>query len=326
MNKFILLVSFCFLHCFAFAQVIDNNASFRIVNANHYIRIHYENDYFSGTDEYYTQGVNVEFVAPALKKNPLNKLLLLPKAGIHQFGIALDHAAYTPTSIAFNSILYGDRPFAAYAMAKSFASSSNAAKRLRTTSVLSIGMMGKVAGAFEIQRAIHRWIGDTDPKGWQYQMKNDLIINYEAAIEKNIFHTDFLLVNGFTALRAGTLSDKFSLGTVLMAGKFNNAINTAFAGKEATDEKQRFTFHFYAQPMLNVVGYDATLQGGLLFNRNSPYTLSSKEIERVTFQGNAGLVFNIGSYYVEYYQSVLTKEFETGHRHNWGGVRIGLLF
>ena len=326
MSKFISLVLLCLVHCFAFAQVIDNNASFRLVNAAHYLRIHYENDYFSGSDQYYTQGVNVELVAPVLTKNPVNKMLILPKRGTRQFGIALDHAAYTPTSIRFNSILYGDRPFAAYAMAKSFASVSDAAKRTRITSALSIGLIGKVAGAYEIQKAIHRWIGDTDPKGWQYQIKNDVIINYEAAIEKNIFAADFLLVNGFTALRAGTLSDKFSLGAVLMAGKFNNATSVAFKGKAATAEKQKFTFHFYAQPVMNVIGYDATLQGGLLFNRDSPYTLSSKEIERLTFQGNTGFVFNIGATYIEYYQSVLSKEFETGQRHNWGGVRIGLLF
>jgi len=325
MNKLLLALSFAFIPYLISAQVIDNTASFRMVDVDRYIRIHYENDYFSGTDEYYTQGVNVEWMAPAFKKNPLNHILILPKAGTHQYGIAVEHNAFTPTSINFNVILYGDRPFAASAVAKAFAVSNHATSRYRITSALSLGFIGKAAGAFEIQRAIHRWIGDTDPKGWQYQVRNDIVINYEAGIEKNIIHSKHFLTNYLTTARLGTLNTKFSAGGTFMLGNLNSAIASVFSGAESAP-KQKFTFHLYAQPVINAVVYDATLQGGLVLSRNSPYTLSSKEIERITLQGNAGLVFNIGATYLEYFQSVISKEFETGHTHYWGGVRVGITF
>jgi hypothetical protein len=62
------------------------------------------------------------------------------------------------------------------------------------------------------------------------------------------------------------------------------------------------------QPPLSVVGYDATLQGGL-FNRTSPYAVPANEVTRVTFQSNQGIVMSA---------------LETGSPHWWGGVRIGM--
>ena len=60
-----------------------------------------------------------------------------------------------------------------------------------------------------------------------------------------------------------------------------------------------------------------------VFNRTSPYTISSNDITRLVFQGNVGLVFKINGVQLEYFQSYLTKEFETGGSHLWGGIRVG---
>ena len=91
-------------------------------------------------------------------------------------------------------------------------------------------------------------------------------------------------------------------------------------------QKQKFTFHLYAQPVINTVVYDATLQGGMILNRKSPYTLSHKEIEHFTFQGNAGMIFTVGSFYAECFQSMLSEEFSSIHKYRLGGLRIGVIF
>jgi lipid A 3-O-deacylase len=307
-----------------YAQVIDNTVSYRIVNAASYLKVHYENDYFSSKDRDYTQGINLEFVHPALKKNPINYLLLKLKNESIVYTIAAEHNAYTPAHIDMGTIQYGDRPFAAGIMLKSMAASSDADKRYRVTSSFTIGMIGPVAGAEEMQRGIHRWINDTAPIGWQYQIKNDLILNYEAAIEKNVYHSGFLLINYITGARLGTLSSRFTAGGVIMIGKLNGAITTAFA-HETTHEKKSFYFHFYAHPYINTILHDATLQGGV-FNRHNPYTLSAKELERITIGGNLGLNLTYKAVNVEYFQNVLSQEFATGRPHWWGGLRTGVMF
>ncbi|MEO7992272.1 MAG: lipid A deacylase LpxR family protein, partial [Chryseolinea sp.] len=266
-----------------------------------------------------------EFVSPVLKGNPLSTLLIIPKENKNQFGLAIEHNAYTPTSISSNKILYGDRPFAASLMVKTFVGSNHPSRHYRITSSLSLGMIGKVAGAHQIQQTIHKWINDTDPQGWQYQIKNDLILNYEVGIEKSIFLSRYFLFNGLASGRVGTLNTKFSLGSTIMLGKLNSAITSAFSNVISV-QKQKINFHLYAQPVINTVIYDATLQGGMIFNLDSPYTLSNKEIEHFTFQGNAGVVFTLGSFNIEYFQSVISKEFTTSHYHRWGGLRIGIFF
>jgi lipid A 3-O-deacylase len=322
LKSFNVVICLLLIQHFSFAQAIDNQASFRSMSTSRYVRLHYDNDYFSTTDLYYTQGGNLEIVAASFEEFPLSRLLIVGKENRH-FGIAIEHNAYTPTSISHSEILHGDRPFAAALFLKTFSVSSNPAKRLRITSGLSTGIIGQAAGARWIQKTIHEWIGDTDPQGWENQIQNDVVLNYEAGIEKNILHfQNYFLLNGFLNTRVGTLNDKASFGTVFMLGKINPVITSVFSEREVKSEK--FNFHLYFQPMVNAVLYDATLQGGMF--RNSPYTLAFDEVSHFTFQGNAGVVFYISSVYLEYFQSYITKEFHSGSDHHWGGVRIGVNF
>jgi lipid A 3-O-deacylase len=54
--------------------------------------------------------------------------------------------------------------------------------------------------------------------------------------------------------------------------------------------------------------------------------LSFDQVNHFTFQGNAGLVIYIKSVYLEYFQSYITREFNSGSGHHWGGIRIGVNF
>lgn len=194
---------------------------------------------------------------------------------------------------------------------------------------LSLGVIGSTASGYWMQSTIHRWIHNLQPLGWPNQIKNDVIINYETGMEKNFLSVrKIILINGFANGRLGTYNDKLSTGLVFMFGKLNPTIVSTFCKNEASQEglkrvREKFSFHFYMQPVLSAVGYDATLQGGML-NRKSPYTISNKEIQRFTFQGNYGVVINFRRLNIEYFQSVLTKEYSTGQVHRWGGIRLAL--
>ena len=111
-----------FLPNYLFAQAIDNFLSYKYISTDKYLRINYENDFFSSTDIYYTQGIEIDLVSPGLINNPLNKLLLHLQADREVYGLGIQHNGYTPTSLGSNSILYGDRPFAASLFLTSFIS------------------------------------------------------------------------------------------------------------------------------------------------------------------------------------------------------------
>ena len=141
---------FCFLLVMmaitaAHAQIIDPAATFKTIHNKSYFRLYYDNDYFTKTDYYYSQGVTIEYVHQALKKLPVSKILLHPAASNVQYGIAYHIFAYTPTSIGSNEILYGDRPFAAAMSLQFFAVASDSLLRRRIASAVSIGIIGPAA-------------------------------------------------------------------------------------------------------------------------------------------------------------------------------------
>lgn len=310
-----ILILFSYPHQF-FAQKIDNLASFRNIESESYFRFNYENDYFAATDRNYTQGYSLELVSPVLIKNPINHLFFRNDTGMNRYGVAIEHIGFTPRNIKSPEIQGGDRPFAAAIMLKSFMISTNSENRSRFSSSLSLGIIGPGAFGKEIQVGIHEATGNVIPLGWRNQVKNDVVFNYEAGYEKQLFrYRNLFSVQSNSGLQVGTLFTNASAGLNSTAG----LINAPFSSEET---QKRFQVYFYAQPLIKIVGYDATLQGGI-FNRDSPYTIPAEEIERFTGQFNFGIVIKVHSFYLEYARTSITREFETGSSANWGGIKLG---
>ena len=213
--------------------------------------------------------------------------------------------------------MFGDRPYNANISLKTFLIQVDDVHKQQLSAAISIGVMGPAALGFEIQDNIHRWLKNPRPHGWQYQNKNDIIVNYQLNYEKQLVSegNNFLL-NATGEARLGTLNDRLSGGINFMAGRFNKRFEKAGA------KMKKAEYYFYTQARTNLVGYDASMQGGL-FARNNPYVIAATDINRVTFQADAGIIVNFRKLYLSYTQSILTKEFRTGKSHRWGGVSIG---
>lgn len=316
-NGFLFLF-FCSIIPVLSAQRIDNTASFLNVSSDKYFRFHYENDYFTATDYYYTQGINLEFVNPALKKNPLTKLLIRFGDKPTKYGLSIEQNGYTPTSISRDDILYGDRPFAANLMLKTFSIATDSLNSSRLSAHLSVGIIGQSAYGEEQQREIHRALNNILPHGWQHQIRNDFVLNYGINYEKQVFsYKKRLFLSTNAQINVGTLSDKAAVGFTIVIGKRDNPFH--YVNKL---NRNKIEFYVYNQSLVSAIAYDATLQGGM-FNRNSPYTIEAKNIERFTLQDNFGVVLRFKKLYLQYDQAIMTKEFSTGKFHRWGGVKIG---
>jgi lipid A 3-O-deacylase len=305
----------------AWGQMIDNTSTYRNISSDRYLRLNYENDFFSTTDIYYTQGINLEFVHPALKKFPANPLLFKLKNQQAKFGIAAEHLGFTPTSISHSEVLRGDRPFAACLLLKAYSISNDSKKGERLCSLISVGVIGPGAGGKEFQSAIHRWINDTQPLGWNNQIANDLVLNYEINFEKQFFSVDdYLLTSMKGGAKAGTLTDKIYCGMSLQTGRFDNAFRYF-----SIPSLKKVTLQVYFEPQFHFIAFDATLQGGLL-HRKSSYTIPAKDVDRIVFQYHSGLTLRIRKFSMEYFQSYLTREFISGSHHHYGGIRIAVAY
>ena len=104
-----------------------------------------------------------------------------------------------------------------------------------------------------------------------------------------------------------------------MIGFFENA----FVNSNLLNNKLQL--QFYNKPLIKLIGYDATIEGGL-FNQENPYEISSRNIDRFTFEDDAGITFQFKKIYLEYFQHFVTQEFNTGTYHRWGGIRRGIAF
>jgi lipid A 3-O-deacylase len=303
------------------AQVIDNISTIKNINSTAYFRFNYDNDYFTATDEYYTQGILLELIHPQLRLNPFNKLLLKSKGNNHKYGVRLDSYGYTPTSISTHAIRYGDRPFCGNLSLSSFIISADSVRKRRISTTFTVGVMGSKAGGEAMQVKIHTWLKNIIPVGWEYQIGNDLILNYQLNYEKELVnYNNLFLINSNSQLQFGTHDDKIKTGFNFMLGRFNNPYLSV-----NKPDKNKFNYHFYGQLLTGFTAYDATLQGGL-FNRNSPYTIAAKDMTRLTLQGDFGVSLNFKKLYLEYTQSFISKEFKTGYLHRYGGIRIGVAF
>src|ERR1700733_7794557 len=128
-----------FLPLFLQAQAMDNTMAYRNIPGNKYFRINYENDFFTASDRDYTQGILIEKVHPAFRRFPLMHLLWHPANTDVQYGLAIEHNAYTPNEIDRYAIQYGDRPYAGVLLFKTFLIASDFNKALRTSVSLSTG-------------------------------------------------------------------------------------------------------------------------------------------------------------------------------------------
>ncbi len=300
------------------AQMMNTLSSFRNIASDAYVRLSYDNDFFSAKDQYYTQGIDLELVMRRLKDFPVRYLLINPKFGYTRYGVGVQHNGFTPSSISSNVILYNDRPFAGTLVAKAFLIGIDTARRQRFTSSVVLGVIGPAASTKQMQEVIHKSLNNLMPHGWEYQIHNDIAANYEVGYEKQLFSLgNYLMMSGDGRLRLGTLDCRAVVGATLMAGYFFSP----FDNKTTTDNSLRI--YGYCHPDVSFNGYDATLQGGML-NRTSPYTLFSKEIEGVTFHNRAGVAASYGRFFVEYFTSFSTRDFVYGRDYSYGGIQVAM--
>ncbi|MCB2379971.1 lipid A deacylase LpxR family protein [Hymenobacter sp. BT635] len=284
----------------------------------------FANDAFFRTDYYFTQGMTLNVVLPAFSKLPTRKILLpaLP-GGAQHYGVQLFYDGFTPLRIQDDTIRRGDRPYASYIYASLYRISTSAARHRRLTSGLNLGFIGPAAGAKGFQTKVHELLDAPTPRGWDYQIRNDLVLGYEVKLEQQLMslaNVAELIGQGQASI--GTLNTFAGGGLLLRLGKMNPYFrNLGLVSQPQKAGLQQFQLYATGQADARLVGYNATLQGGLL-NRASPYTLPASAVKRVVAQGTASIVAAYGGLSFRTSAVWITPEFRGSRSHAW--VQFGL--
>lgn len=300
----------------------DPTVNGAVTSINRYFIVDFENDIFTNTDYYFTNGASLGLVHPALQHLFLSALL--PNAGtssLNHYGVALRQNMYTPINPEAPEIPALDRPFAGVLLVEFFKISTQHLRQLQLSSSFQIGLIGPPSLASLIQKSMH----ELEPVGWRYQIKSDLLINYSVQITQRVLRLRHLDWRTDAALRVGSYRSEAEAGTSLRIGILPVAFNPFPMAKEGSVElsnqqkKWLGWFELEAKGRYNV--HDASLYGGW-FNKSSPFTIAPNLRQHLTFGLSAGVGFaykNIGLGVKIVY---LSPEFKHGFDHRWGAIRV----
>lgn len=155
------------------------------------LSIYFENDLFSGTDRYYTNGTKISYSTADLTNFEDDSLSrpfapaigLLPYVNLPQFqrnfAISIGQNMYTPDNTESDALVEGDRPYAGWLYMGFGMIWKN--QFVRNALTLEVGVVGPASYAEETQRLIHEARGIGMPKGWDNQLNNELgvMLTYE---------------------------------------------------------------------------------------------------------------------------------------------------
>ncbi len=296
---------------------------------NSSLSLELENDLFSNTDRYYTNGVRIRYSSPSLAFWSINSILPVSRKGSMEYNsIELNHEMYTPFTTKLPPILKDDRPYASALYVRFTRKSGNPDKGLEQEASVDIGVMGKASLGGLLQRGVHAGIPDNDePLGWETQIANDLILNYHYSLTKLLHTAGNFHSYTVTSASIGTFNTSASTGIGFTMGSspyFISPLPKSFNELEGK-LKRKWTYALSATLTSSIVGYNATLSGGIL-NKNNIYVLEPREIERLLFRAEAGFTLNYQNYGLKIGQHFITNEFKKGKHHFWGeiGLIIGL--
>ena len=317
----LLLLSFAALASRAAPAPAD---TLRPISPDRLLTYAYANDLFFRTDYYFTQGMTLTLVHPALARLPVRHLLVAgPRGSTQCHGLTLRYDGFTPLRIQDDFIRAGDRPYAAYLYASFFRVSNQPTRRQRLTTALEIGFIGPAAGGKELQTAIHRVTGNAAPRGWGYQMRNAPIVGYRVEFEQQLAAHRFAELLGKAEASLGTLYTYAGTGVKLRAGHFT----PYFTSPGLSTSGNSNSWQLYGQAALEarLIGYDATLQGSPFYN-DDPYTLAAGAVRRAVARSSGGVVIAHGPLRFEATATWVSPEFAGGRSHRWGQLGVGVAF
>lgn len=293
-----------------------------VTSLNRYFIVDFENDIFTNTDYYFTNGASIGLVHPALQH--LFLAALLPNAGtsaLNHFGVSLRQNMYTPINPESPEIPVHDRPFAGVLLLEFYKISTQHLRQLQLKSSFQIGVIGPPSLASLIQKSMH----ELEPIGWRYQIKSDLLINYSIQITRQMLRLRHLDWRTDATLSLGSYHSEVEAGTNLRFGILPLAFNPFPMAKVGSVE---YSSHFKkwlgwleieAKGRYNV--HDASLYGGW-FNKGSPFTIDPRLRQNLSFGLSVGLGFAYKRIGLGLKIVYLSPEFQHGFDHRWGAIRV----
>lgn len=303
-----------FIFYFSFIGVIC--ASELIPYKKNHITLLSDNDaYFEPTnyDRYYTAGHNLSYTSKEYIYSPLSNIALLSRLFddeyVSAFGISFGQEIYTPQSRYAVPPPKNDAPYAGYIYLDAMI--QNRTYNFLEQLELNTGLVGEDALGKEAQDYIHNLIGLYHFAGWDYQIKNEFILNlyYKAIYRFDVLENiiDFLPY-GIIALGNARTHAEFG-----MRMRIGYGLNGDFGIQKATTNRIGTTslndcFRFYILGGISerFVGRNIFIQGNTIGGFKTEL-----DINRLVYEAELGAIVAYKGISLSYIYSYKQKEFST---------------
>lgn len=246
------------------------------------VRVGIDNDEPFGKDCDYSHGTTVEY---------------LDGSG---FSFRAKQEIYTPDTLKSDTPVEGDRPFAGVLeFTVSYQWEEHGVFDWISEAGLAAGVLGPSSGAERMQKKVHSAVSAHEPKGWDYQLDDDLILQVLGKRKLVIGDKNDRLGQAsgvYAAVEAGTLQTFFGLGSDIVLSTDLSCESTKILYVKAGIE-ERFWCH-------------NELIEGNASSRNYK-TTSKVDMKTATTVFNAGVGLRFERWSAEVLAVMGTKEYDT---------------
>lgn len=295
------------------------------------LRFYEDNDFMNvrgrGTDESYTNGTRLDYFYQKQRAPRFMDKWILPRTGkdaINTWHWSLMHLMITPSDIRTPKYQPNDYSYAAALFFSHGLDSYDPEKKFSLQSELVIGVMGPWAFGKEAQTWFHRVLGYTRPRGWENQLPNAPLLNYNFTFEKMVWQpSPALEIIGGASAYAGTMLDGAVVHATLRVGHMN-----PYFGIERGSALQEKKFQVYAflRPTIEYTWYNALLEGGLFSWSNSRFEFN-KSFKTATLNPwssrvDYGITVAFRRFMIAYTQKTQSASLKGTRQHEVGNISL----
>jgi len=327
----------------------------RAQDTTHYLlRIYEDNDFINirglGTDEAYTNGTRIDLFYR--KKHPSRWFVdrAMPRAGKGSedvYGWGIMQLMFTPRDISQTAYQPDDYAYSGALLVSHTLYSYNPLKRQAIQTEILVGAIGPLAMAEQTQIGVHRLIHYQRPMGWSHQFKNDLLLNINITLEKQLAASGRgLELIGGSQVFAGTMLNGVAFYPMLRVGKmesyfrgFLHHYNGGVDGGRLRHRK-KWQAYFLVKPEAQFIFTNAMLEGGMFTSHPNvamgeapadPATTDThsgrggyrhQDLRKWVGSINCGAVFSSGNFGISFIQSSATAMMKGSYSHEVGNVSL----
>lgn len=275
-----------------------------------------DNDIFLFDDYYYTAGQDIVYRRWVRPERALHKKFNKPGQTPSNVLVTYRYGnkIFTPKEIKYRTPRNMDRPYAGWNYG------NFSVTRLKGKSTVSqmeaeVGLIGRISGMGQIQQWWHNETGFPTPRGWDYQIADEVVLNLNYQIYKSIRLAKGIDIVSQSGVYAGTGLNKLSQDVTLRLINGRTITESIFTnsrlGLENQPEEEVFIFVGYG---LDYVISNIFLEGSLFSGNPSPFTVKAEpwlvrsEIGIMYARNRGSFIFSVNS---------TSREMAGGEKHGY---------